>query len=174
VVDVRRRQPAAPRARDNVPLPRGQFDRLHLQAAEDGELPAWAPVEAWADALHLVVRFRSPLPVLPGLYAGQEGEQLVSYRVERTDDAVYLVTSRRVTEAELRLDAEIVRITATPPDESWLIGSPAGHGATWRAAGLLPAQPPSTPASPIRLAQRTDGAGASSKGGAGGLAKEGG
>jgi hypothetical protein len=138
VVDVRRPEPAALPARANVPVPQGQFDRLHMQAPEDRPLPAWAPAEAWADALRLVIRFRAPLPVLPGLYAGQEGEQVVSYRALRTGDTIYMVTSRRVTEAELRLDTEIVQITATPQE----VHQPAavlGQEEAWRAAGLLPA-----------------------------------
>jgi hypothetical protein len=137
LVDVRRREPAAP-ARAALPVPQGQFDRLHLQGRDGRPLPAWAPVEAWADALRMVVRFHSPLPVLPGLYAGQEGEQIVSYRVEHAGDAIYMVTSRRVTEAELRLDAETVRITATPPSPWQTAVVPAESSETWRAAGLLP------------------------------------
>ena len=50
---------------------------------EDGPLPAWAPAEAWADSRKMVVRFNDPLPVLPTLFAGQQGEQVVSYRTSR-------------------------------------------------------------------------------------------
>lgn len=144
VVDVRRAEPATLPEQAAVPAPRGRFDRLHLAPPEERPLPAWAPAEAWADADKLVVRFRAPLPVLPGLHAGQEGEQVVSYRVERTADAVYIVTSRRVTEAELRLDDETVRISATALGDGAAAALP-DVGGTWRAAGLLPpvaAEPP--------------------------------
>jgi len=138
VVDVRRAEAVALSRRFDVPVPQGQFDRLRLLASEEGPLPAWAPVEAWADARRLVVRFRAPLPVLPGLFAGQEGEQLVSYHSLRTADAVYLVTSRRVTEAELRLDAEVVRITGLPPDGEWPASLTSRSGEGWQPAGSLP------------------------------------
>ena len=140
VVDVRRAESAALSRRFDVPVPQGQFDRLRLLAPDEEPLPAWAPVEAWADARRLVVRFRAPLPVLPGLYAGQEGEQLVSYHSLRTSDAVYLVTSRRVTEAELRLDTEVVRITGLPSDGGWPEAVTSRSGDGWRPAGPLPDQ----------------------------------
>lgn len=135
-VDVRRAAPLRP---VSFPLaPAGRYERLAVTAPDGGALPAWAPVEVWADATKLVVRFAEPLPLLPGLYAGQEGEQVVSYRAQRTPGYVTLVTDRRVTEAELRLDRETVRVTAPSPR-----GGPQGG---WRQAVRLPLpQPPSVP-----------------------------
>lgn len=135
-VDVRRAAPLKP---ISFPLaPSGQYERL-LVSAPAGEPPAWSPLEVWADATKLVVRFAEPLPPLPGLYAGQAGEQVVGYRVQRSPGYVTLVTDRRVTEAELRLDRETLRITAPPP------GQVAADG--WRQAGPLPPWP--APAAPV-------------------------
>ena len=71
---------------------------------------------ASADPRKLVVRFNAPLPTWPALLVGKEGEQVVNYRVIEEGGAVYFVTDRRVTEAQLRIEDEVVRITAeTPP-----------------------------------------------------------
>jgi hypothetical protein len=142
VVDVRRAGPAPRPGRASVPVPQGGFDRLEVAAPDGQPAPAWAPVEAWADAVQMVVRFRAPLPTLPGLFAGRQGEQVVNYRVERTADAVLMVTSRRVTEAELRLGDEVVRIAAPTP--AFPAGSSPAQGGgetAWHAAPALPTGP---------------------------------
>ena len=64
-----------------LPQPEGDFTRLASVAG--GPLPSWAPAEAWADSTKMVVRFNGPLPTLPALFAGHQGEQLVSYRSEQ-------------------------------------------------------------------------------------------
>lgn len=139
-VDLRRAAPPRPAS---FPLaPAGEYERLAVAPLDGGTLPAWAPVEVWADATKLVVRFAEPLPLLPGLYAGREGEQVVSYRVQRTPGYVLLVTDRRVTEAELRLDREAVRLTAPAPGRvaagAW---RPAARLAPWPEPGV-PARTP--------------------------------
>lgn len=131
----------------DVPQPQGDFTRLKLTSAK-GPLPAWAPAEAWADSYKMVVRFNGPLPVAPGLFAGQKGEQLVSYRTVLDQGSPIFVTNRRITEAELRLDQEVIRITVDD-------GTPQSPGATaeagparvgdWKQADNLP-EPTSTPA----------------------------
>ena len=90
--------------------------RLHAPDARapGRPLPAWAPAEAWADSRKMVLRFNDPLPVLPTLFAGSRGEQVVNYRTERGQGSTFLVTDRRVTEAELRLGSEKVRVTVDP------------------------------------------------------------
>ena len=45
----------------------------------------------------------------------REGQQVVNYRVIEEGGAVYFVTDRRVTEAQLRIEDEVVRITAERP-----------------------------------------------------------
>jgi hypothetical protein len=108
-------EPASPGQRATaLPQPEGDFTRLALLPVADAPLPAWAPAEAWADSFKMVVRFNAPLPVLPALLAGQRGEQLITYRSEAVGPYVLLLTSRRVTEAELRLDQERIRITVDP------------------------------------------------------------
>lgn len=98
------------------PFPSGSADPLFIE--ETGAWRAqWAPVYAYADPEKTVIQFRKPLPVLPGLYAGMEGEQLVNYSTVETPDAVYFVTDRRVTEAELRIDEEILTLTSGRRDE---------------------------------------------------------
>lgn len=114
-VDVGREAGAPVSAPAALPQPLGDHTPLGVTPADaDQALPAWRPVDAWADSVKLVVRFSGPLPVLPALFAGQRGEQAVAYRSERHADGVYLITSRRVTEAELRLDGEAVRLTVDP------------------------------------------------------------
>lgn len=136
-VDLRRAAPPRP---VSFPLaPAGEYERLAVSSPNGEDLPAWAPVEVWADATKLVVRFAEPLPLLPGLYAGRAGEQVVSYRVQRVPGYVLLVTDRRVTEAELRLDREAVRLTAPSPGR-------VAAGAWWPAARLAPWPEPDVPA----------------------------
>jgi type IV secretory pathway VirB9-like protein len=113
--------------------PQGDFTRLSFSIPSGEALPAWAPTEAWADSFKMVVRFQGPLPVLPALFAGGAGEQIVNYRTVVDQGSPTLVTTRRITEGELRLDDEVLRITAkeAPADTN-------PHG--WRQAGTLPAQ----------------------------------
>jgi type IV secretory pathway VirB9-like protein len=113
--------------------PQGDFTRLSFSTPSGEALPAWAPTEVWADSFKMVVRFQGPLPVLPALFAGGAGEQIVNYRTVVDQGSPTLVTTRRITEGELRLDQEVLRITAkeAPAD-------PNPHG--WKQAGTLPAQ----------------------------------
>ena len=124
VVEVNHAPPPMTATGPEVPFPDGRADLLRLIDDED---PApWMPTWAWADPRKLVVRFNAPLPTWPALFAGQEGEQVVNYRVIEEDDAVYFVTDRRVTEAQLRIEDEVVRITAKRPRQGQRIvqGSP--------------------------------------------------
>jgi hypothetical protein len=96
-----------------VPFPDGRADPLRLTNIGKDAAP-WMPLQAWADPYKLVVSFAAPLPTWPALYAGKKGEQVVNYRVIEAGAAVYFVTDRRVTEAQLRIEDEVVQITAVP------------------------------------------------------------
>jgi hypothetical protein len=136
----RRNEPAA--AASALPQPEGDFTRLTF-VREDGPLPAWAPAEAWADSREMVLRFDDPLPVLPTLLAGHQGEQVVSYRTVRGEGSTFLVTDRRVTEAELRLGSEKVRVTVDPDAvTAGTAADPARGGDAWRPAAGTVAPPP--------------------------------
>lgn len=138
LVDVGREQAAPHASAANIPQPQGDFTRLALVPL-DGPPPAWAPAEAWADSYKMVARFNGPLPTLPSLLAGQKGEQLVSYRSQLDGQTIYLVTSRRVTEAELRLGAERLRITVDPDAiRAGIAADPAQGTQTWQPAGAMP------------------------------------
>jgi hypothetical protein len=145
LVDVARKD-AGPARASASPQPEGDFTRLTL-VRHDGPLPAWAPVEAWADSRKMVVRFHGPLPVLPTLLAGQKGEQVVSYRSQVDGGDVDLVTDRRVTEAELRLGSESVRLTVDPGAvAAGTAADPAKGTDGWRpAAGPVETPPPALP-----------------------------
>lgn len=150
LVDVGR-EGATPRAAaSDLPQPQGDFTRL-APVADDTPRPAWAPAEAWADSTKMVIRFNGPLPTLPTLFAGQQGEQLVSYRSRSDGQQVYLITSRRVTEAELRLGDEKVRLTV----DADAIGSGAAADPAQGASGWRPAEPVPPPSaatgSPVLL-----------------------
>ena len=148
----RRNEPAA--AASALPQPEGDFTRLAL-VREDGPLPTWAPAEAWADSREMTLRFNDPLPVLPTLLAGHQGEQVVSYRRGAAAGLNFLVTDRRVTEAELRLGSEKVRVTVDPDAvKAGTAADPAQGGDAWKpAAGavepdpLVPRVPPACPSS---------------------------
>ena len=118
---------------EQTPQPQGDFTRLSFKAPK-GPLPAWAPAEAWADSYKMVIRFNGPLPILPALFAGQKGEQMVSYRTVISNGCPILVTSRRVTEAELRLDQEVIRFTV---DNGQPVDS-AKAPEDWNQAAALP------------------------------------
>ena len=134
------------------PQPEGDFTRLALTPTV-GPAPAWLPAEAWADSRKMVVRFNGPLPVLPALFAGQKGEQLVSYRSQVEGQSVLLITSRRVTEAELRLDGEVVRLSIDPAQrtDGWQLSDPLpepvppSDPARFRPSGSDSTPPSSTP-----------------------------
>lgn len=121
--------------------PTGQYERLAVTPKE-GPMPAWAPVEVWADANKMVARFPEPMPLLPALFAGQDGEQVVNYRVHRSPGYVHLVTDRRVTFAELRIEGEVVTIAPAEGNN--------GNGVGWQQAGRMsrPAEPSFSVASP--------------------------
>lgn len=141
-------QPNGPGQRAaGLPQPEGDFTRLALLPVADTGLPAWAPAEAWADSYKMVVRFDAPLPVLPALLVGQRGEQLISYRSKAVGPHVLLLTNRRVTEAELRLDQERIRITVDPATSATApVAEPNAGG--WRPATTLPDAVPTTPLPP--------------------------
>lgn len=140
LVDVTRETQATGAAASLVPQPEGDFTRLSFAEPEGKPLPAWAPAEAWADSRKMVVRFNTPAPELPALFAGQQGEQMVSYRsVGDGMGSLYLITSRRVTEAELRMDAERVRITVDADAIRAGTGADPALGAEgWQNAQSLP------------------------------------
>lgn len=144
LVDIGDQPATSARLAAGLPQPEGDFTRLALLPVAEAPLPAWAPTEAWADSFKMVIRFNAPLPVLPTLLAGQRGEQLITYRSEAVGPYVLLLTSRRVTEAELRLDSERIRITVDPA--AMTAGTAAKPGATgWRPAATLPDAVPTTP-----------------------------
>ena len=112
IVEVNHAAPAPTNLPDpRIPVPVGTIRRLKTYPVGDWN-PGWAPEEAWTDYEKMVIRFAAPLPVLPGLYTGLRGEQVVNYNVLELPGSVYMVTNRRVTEAELRVDDQIVRITS--------------------------------------------------------------
>jgi hypothetical protein len=114
VVEVNHAPPPKTATGPEVPFPEGRTDLLRL--IDDSEYPApWMPSWAWADPHKLVVRFNAPLPTWPTLLVGKDGEQVANYRVIEEGGAVYFVTDRRVTEAQLRIEDEVVRITAESP-----------------------------------------------------------
>lgn len=92
-----------------APSPVGGQEALRVKAKSEPPAP-WMPGSVWADREKMVIGFAEAPPTLPALFAGKKGEQTVSYQVLEAGDATYLVTNRRVTEAELRLGEEVVRI----------------------------------------------------------------
>lgn len=142
LVDMGRAPAGLPRTSSELPQPQGDFTRLAILPAAQAPLPAWAPSEAWADSYKMVVRFDGPLPVLPALLAGQQGEQLITYRSQTVGPHVLLLTNRRVTEAELRLDQERIRITVDP---AVVVAGTAAAADGWRPAATLPEPVPTTP-----------------------------
>jgi hypothetical protein len=121
------------------PQPVGDYTALALLPLEGKSRPAWSPVEAWADSTKLVVRFDGPLPVMPALFAGMKGEQMISYRTLMVGQTPFLVTDRRVTEAELRVDSEVLRVTTDPDGvKAGLSADPAQGSDGWKTSEALP------------------------------------
>lgn len=132
IVDLQRRagRLAAP-AITGLPQPEGDYTPLAVLPEGKAPLPAWAPVRAWADSRQMVLEFLAPLPKLPTLLAGRQGEQTVSYTSRVSGGTIYLIATPRTTYALLALGRERVRITAE--DEA------NGTGTAWQAAEALPA-----------------------------------
>ncbi|WGF91082.1 TrbG/VirB9 family P-type conjugative transfer protein [Marinivivus vitaminiproducens] len=103
--------PTNPYGTTRPPFPSAAATPLFIERTGAWRAP-WAPVQAYADPDKLVIEFRKPVSQLPGLYVGLEGEAMVNYRTIDTPSALYLVTDRRVTEAELRIDDQVVTLTA--------------------------------------------------------------
>lgn len=99
------------------PQPVGAREALLVKARSEPPAP-WMPTDVWADQEKLVIGFAEPPPTLPALFVGKQGEQTVSYQVLEAGPALWLVTNRRVTEAELRLGEEIVRIGSAAGDRA--------------------------------------------------------
>jgi hypothetical protein len=112
-----------------LPRPNGHVDMLRVVPTHNWN-PAWQPVVAWADPDKLVLEFIAPLPVLPGLYPLGGG---VNYSIIETPQRVYMVTDRRVTEAELRVDDQIVRITDPANADDLLRQKSSPRPADWRS-----------------------------------------
>jgi hypothetical protein len=123
------------------PQPEGDYTALAILPGDGKHRPAWSPAEAWADSTKMVVRFNGPLPTLPTLFAGQQGEQMISYRTPMIGGTPFVITSRRVTEAELRLDSERVRLTTDPDGiKAGIAADPAQGADGWRQTTPLPPQ----------------------------------
>jgi hypothetical protein len=142
-VDIKRARPAPLAALTGTPQPEGDYTPLAL-VPEGGRTPPWlAGTQAYADSYKMVIAFPNPLPTLPALFAGQRGEQTVSYRKVEDGGVTFLVTNRRVTYGALKLGSEVAHITidldavkaGTAPD-------PAKGGEAWKAAEALPGQAP--------------------------------
>jgi hypothetical protein len=99
--------PVTERPGVRVPQPDGPVTELQIAVIGNWN-PGWQPVRAWADPWKMVIHFNGPLPTLPGLFP-MGGT--TNYSVLEVGSDIYMVTSRRVTEAELRLDKQTVRIT---------------------------------------------------------------
>jgi hypothetical protein len=109
------------------PQPNGAVTILDAVPTGDWN-PGWKPTQVWADPQKMVVAFDAPLPVLPGLYPLGGG---VNYSVIETQGRVYMVTDRRVTEAELRVDTQVVRIS-DPAANELLLKQNSPRPADWR------------------------------------------
>jgi hypothetical protein len=120
------------------PQPSGDYTALSILPVDGKPRPAWSPAEAWADSTKLVVRFDGPLPVQPVLFVGQRGEQTIGYRTLTVGSTQFLVTDRRVTEGELRVDSEVVRFTTDPDGvrAGWA-ADPAQGADGWRPSQAL-------------------------------------
>lgn len=116
----------------DLPTPQGDYGELTFAAPDGKPLPAWAPVKVWADSDKLVIRFAGPLPQLPVLLAGGQGEQMVTYYTVDDHGDPTIVTDRRVTIAQLRLGDEVIEIPAKE----------AAPAHDWRQAASLPAPAP--------------------------------
>ncbi|WGF90982.1 TrbG/VirB9 family P-type conjugative transfer protein [Marinivivus vitaminiproducens] len=93
------------------PFPTAAATPLFIERTGAWRAP-WAPIQAYADPDKLVIEFRKPVGQLPGLFVGLQGEAMVNYYTIDTPTALYLVTNRRVTEAQLRLDDQVITLTA--------------------------------------------------------------
>lgn len=129
-----------PYAVGRPPFPTAAATPLFIERTGAWRAP-WAPIQAYADPDKLVIEFRKPVGQLPGLFVGLQGEAMVNYYTVDTPTALYLVTDRRVTEAQLRLDDQVITLTAgegqvedlTPaPARSPQAASPTNRGAQER------------------------------------------
>jgi hypothetical protein len=97
------------------PKPTGPVEEL-LVFPEGKWNPGWGQQirRAWADPDKMVIEFVAPLPTQPDLYPLGGN---VNYSVIETPQLVWMVTSRRVTEAKLILDEQVIRISSQNAEE---------------------------------------------------------
>lgn len=119
--------------------PQGDYTSLVAQRIDGEGVPPWNPAESWADSTKLFVRFNNPLPTLPGLFAGMQGEQQVNYRTQSDAASTCIITDRRVTEFELRYGNERLRFGVDP--SAVRAGWSASPGQGWQGAVALPPEP---------------------------------
>ena len=106
----RRRPSAAP-----APLPDGAVTQLHFAAANGQPPPPWSPSRGFADPFKTVVCLGAgagPLPTLPVIMAGGQGEQAIPYHLVSDGGQQCLATYRRLTEFHLVLPPDDVAVSA--------------------------------------------------------------
>ena len=105
-----RRHPSAASA----PMPEGGVTQLHFAPA-NGQPPPWMPGRGFADPFKTVVCLGAgggPLPTLPVVMAGSQGEQAVPFHLVTDNGQQCLATYRRLTEFHLVLPPDDVAVSA--------------------------------------------------------------
>ena len=88
---------------------------LIIVADSEEEVPWW-PDEAWVDGTKTVVVWHRPMPTLPQVRMGPEGEQTAAMpRVVNLHSAVALIFDQRVDIFQLRMDDRILSFSLEKP-----------------------------------------------------------
>jgi hypothetical protein len=97
-----------------IPVRPGYAQDLYATADADEVIP-WVPDDAWADGTRTVVVWHRPMPTLPAMLLGPDGEQRATPAVMNANGSVALVYHDRVTRFRLRLDDRVLAFSDQPP-----------------------------------------------------------
>lgn len=114
VVDVRN-DPRVSGEQPTIPIKPADAQDLHAEPVDNVEVP-WVPDDAWATGTQTVIVWHRPMPTLPSLHIGVEGEmQATPPTVINDGRAIAMIYPRRLTEFQLRMDKRAVQFGLEQP-----------------------------------------------------------
>jgi hypothetical protein len=128
VVDIRN-DPQLTGKTPRIPV-KPSYARDLYATSVDGTIVPWVPDDAWYTGEQTVLIWHRPMPTLPGIHVGQEGEQLATAPIViNTGQAIAMIYPRVLTEFQLRMDDRILQFSGHPLTEA--------QGAPKKLTGIL-------------------------------------
>ena len=97
--------------------PQSAQDLYATAIGDEGRIP-WTPDDAWSDGVKTVIVWYRPMPTLPAMMLGPDGEQRAAPLVVTADGTIALVYPDRVTRFQLRMDDRTLAFSDIAPKRS--------------------------------------------------------